>query len=138
MVTNWKENVIMYWDQYKISDHSRSPLQESYDVVERKSRMANGTLRRYVVAKKKNWQTSWENLPSHNDVLNRGTVDGGIGGKEMEEFYREHSNHPFVLTLRDGDGNIEEYTVILSEFSKEIVKRGAVDWYNISVEMEEV
>jgi hypothetical protein len=138
MQVGWKNNVIMYWGLNKISDHGRDPLQETYEILERKGRMVNGTLRRYVVAKKKAWATSWTNLPSHNNTAGAGTVDGGWSADQMEAFYRTQSNKPFVMTLRDGMGNQTTYTVILAEFEKEIVKRGVVDWCNVSVTLEEV
>lgn len=138
MVTQWKTNQIMYWGANKISDHGRDSLQETYEVVERKGRMVNGTLRRYVVAQKKNWSTSWENLPSHNNTAGAGTVDDGWAANDMENFYRTQSKKPFVMTLRDGLGNTSTYTVILADFDKQIVKRGVVDWCDVSVTLEEV
>jgi hypothetical protein len=56
----------------------------------------------------------------------------------MENFYRNQSKKPFVMTLRDGLGNQTTYTVILAEFDKQIVKRGVVDWCDVSVTLEEV
>lgn len=138
MQINWKSNVIMYWGPNKISDHGRDPLAETYDVIERKGRMVDGTLRRYVVAQKKNWSTSWTDLPSHNNTAGAGTVDGGWSADQMEAFYRTQSKQPFTLTLRDGMGNQSTYTVILAEFDKQISKRGVVDWCDVSVKLEEV
>ena len=134
---NYLENQIMVWDSSKLSDHNRSPLQESYDVIERRARMANGLLRAYVVARKRNWQVSWSNIPSHNEIDGAGTVDGGMSGQDMEDFYETHAHIPFNLTLQDGAGNQSIYLVMFSSFSKDVVKRGAVDWWDVSISMEE-
>lgn len=136
---NYKTNQIMYWGASKVTDHGRSPLSESFEVVERKTRMANGFLRKYVVANKKNWSCSWENVPSENGVAGgMNTVDGGMAGKAMEAFYLANAGKAFTMTLRDGQGNQTPYTVMISDFSKDIVKRGVVDLYSINVTIEEV
>jgi len=49
------DNAIMFWHdgtQYrKITDHGRSPLQVSIERIEKKQRMADGTLRRHSICK---------------------------------------------------------------------------------------
>lgn len=138
-MANYKTNQIMYWGANKVSDHNRGPLQESFELVERKSRMANGRLRKYFVSQKKNWSVSWENIPSTNSVVNGlKTVDGGMSGKEMEAFYLANAGTSFTMTLRDGQGGTSTYNVMISSFSKDITKRGIVDLYDISVTIEEV
>lgn len=158
---SWKDNAIMFWADssgvfQKISDHGRSPLSESYERIETKTRMADGTLRRYTVNKKRNWSTSWSNLPSNNGPLGMSTVDGGWSGKQMEDYYQDQDG-AFLMILRNGSARgktapvITSNTVIpyededfyvarvmFSEFSKEVVKRGASDLWEVSVTLEEV
>lgn len=127
-------NQIMFWNSQKVSDHSRAPLSVNYESIERKSRMANGTLRKYVVAKKRSWSTSWSMLPTLKSEI----VDGGMTAIEMEEFYKNNLG-PFTMTLRSGDGTKETVTVMISNFSKEIAKRGHTnDLWNVTVDLEEV
>lgn len=158
---SWKDNAIMFWadengDFQKISDHGRSPLSESYERIEQKTRMADGTLRRYTVAKKRTWTTSWSNLPSTNASAGMKTVDGGWSGKQMENYFQEQDG-PFLMVLRNGSAinktlptlpastvypyeNDDFYIarVMFSDFSKDVTKRGASDLWEVNVTLEEV
>lgn len=135
-------NAIMWWHNgttyVKVSDHNRSPLAIDPERIERKARMADGTLRRYTVAKKNVYSCSWEMLPSKNTGTNTvKTFDGGLSGEEMEAFYTATDNQ-FNMRLHRGDGTTEIVTVMITEFSKEIVKRGTVDFWNLSITLEQV
>lgn len=133
---NWKNNTIMLWDGQKISDHARSSLDVSYDVMERKQRMAGGTLRKMVIARKLNISCSWEMFPSNGDDL-WGPVDGGLSGREMLNFYE--TRKAFEVVLRDGAGRAESRLCMISDFSYEVVKRAKnTDYWDISVTLEEV
>lgn len=154
---NWTNNTIMAWNNNKISDHGRSPLNMSSERIGTDKRMADGTLRRQHVAIKRTWTMSWENLPSSNEVVNGyKTVDGGWAGEDMEMFYQTTPG-VFRMVLRRGsasglstpvgastiganyeDDNFYGVNVMFTEFSKEVTKRGAVDFWNINVTLEEV
>lgn len=157
---SWKDNAIMYWadedgNLQKISDHGRSALSESYERFENSNRMHDGTLRKYVVGKKRTWSASWATLPSRNDSVGMKTVDGGWSGRQMEEYYRNQDDS-FVMVLRNGsainkfmpdistisipyeDEDFYVVRVMFSEFSKDTIKRGPSDWLDISVTLEEV
>lgn len=152
---SWQENAIMYWSSdggttwNKISDHNRSPLQISIERIERTNRMVDGTLRRYVVGKKRAFTVSWTNFPSKtnpsfNGKSGLGTVDGGWAGEDIENFYNTVDG-AFKVRLRKGSDQgtdisaiAEEYDVMLTDFSKDVEKRGVVDFWSLSVTMEEV
>lgn len=151
---SWQDNAIMFWhdgNQYqKITDHNRQPLSVSVERIENKQRMANGTMRRYVVAKKRTWSASWDMLPSRRDATYAGkdglnTVDGGWAGEDIENFHNAVDG-AFKMKLRGGDDeatdvnstSIEEVTVMITDFSKDIVKRGVVDFWDLTVTLEEV
>lgn len=144
----WTTNPIMEWsvdggtNWTKISDHGRAPLSVSVTRIEKSQRMADGTMRRYVVAKKRTWSVSWENLPDKTTSF----LSNGQWGKWMEDFYNAN-NGAFLMRLRAGSDrgatltgtNGEVYTVMLTDFSKEISKRGpAFDLWNIDMTIEEV
>jgi hypothetical protein len=139
----WIDNAVMYWhdgSQYrKITDHNRSPLDESVERIEKKQRMADGTLRRYTVAKKRTWSCNWESLPSKTGVVGYlNTADGGWAGQDIEAFHNTHDGQ-FNMQLRKGDGTVEVVTVMIADFSKTIVKRGSgIDLWNLSITLEEV
>lgn len=124
---------LMEWDGNKISDHNRSELSIDIERIEEKNRMANGTMRKYIVADKRTFSVSWDDLP-HSAGF---TVDGFWGKREMENFYNTIPG-AFTLTLHYGDGVEEKYVVMMSKFSADISKRGLYDFWKVSVELEEV
>lgn len=147
-MATWKVNSIMEWSVdggvtwTKISDHGRGALSISVESLENKQRMADGTMRRYVVTKKRSFSCSWDNLPN----IPTSFLANGQTGEWMEAFYNTN-NKAFLMRLRDGQDRDrtfvgaegEVYTVMLTEFSKEIVKRGpAFDLWNLDVTLEEV
>jgi hypothetical protein len=152
---SWQNNAIMYWSTdgntwNKISDHNRDALSISVERLETKNRMANGTLRRYTVAKKRSFSASWALLPSKRNSVYGGktgitTVDGGWAGEDIENFHN-NVDGAFFMKLRKGtdeakaitDGTIEIVTVMISDFSKDIAKRGVVDLWNVNITLEEV
>ena len=140
---------LMVMGGIRASDHSRSPVQINSKRIETTNRMANGTLRKFYVATKHEFSTSWELLPHTANY----TVDGFMGAKELEDFYDSNFG-AFQLTLVSGqiaagseDGythqgrkyKAETYSVHFTDFSMEIEKRGnAYDMYNVSMNMEEI
>lgn len=140
-MVDWKTNAIMYWHDgtsfKKITDHNRQPLDVSVERIENSSRMIDGTLRRQVIAKKKSWSTSWDMLPSASDRGGLLTVDGGYGGEQIEAFHNDHDD-AFQMQLREGDGSIEVVTVMITDFSKSVQKRGKNDFWAITITLSEV
>lgn len=150
---SWKENALLYWDVEgslkKVTDHNRSPLSEEVERIENKKRMADGTLRRYSVTKKRTWSCSWDMLPSTNEIAGgMTTADGGLAGEDIERIHNT-VNTPFRMVLRRGsakglpvppasDDNFYIVNVMIADYSKEVVKRGKVDLWKVSITLEEV
>jgi len=126
-------NAIMMWDGNKVTDHNRSDLSVSVERIENSKRMANGRMRKYVVADKHTFSVSWEELPNKSTW----TVDGFWGGSDIEEFYLDNAGE-FLLQITNGDGAINNFNVVFTEFNKKISKRGEYDLWDVSVQMEEV
>lgn len=150
----WTDNALIFWNDSgtwrKITDHNRAPLAISTERIENKQRMVNGTLRRYVVGKKRTFTCSWDMIPSENNVVYGGktgmnTADGGWAGKDIETFHN-NTDGSFQMKIRKGtdeskaitDGTIEVVEVMITDFSKDIVKRGVVDYWNLTIALEEV
>lgn len=127
------KNAIMMWNGNKITDHNRSEVSVDVDRIENVKRMANGRLRKYVIADKRSFSVSWKDLPD----ARAWTVDGFWGGRDIEAFYNINAGE-FELKLTNGNGTVETFTVVLSDFSKTISKRGDFDFWQISVKLEEV
>lgn len=53
--TNW----------YYLTDHNRDAIDVSNELIEHAQRMANGRMRKYVVANKRKFTTAWKDLPSN-------------------------------------------------------------------------
>lgn len=124
---------IMEWNNNKVTDHNRDSLSVDIESIMDRKRMANGTLRQYWVADKRTFSTSWKELPATaND-----TVDGFWGGREMYNFYK-NTKGSFTLKLNFSDNTSETVTVVFSSFDYEITKRGAYDFWQASVTLEEV
>jgi hypothetical protein len=51
--------------------------------IKQSNRMANGTLREYIIADKKIFSASWSMLPSYRNE----TVDGAWGAEDIKTFY---------------------------------------------------
>lgn len=154
---SWKDNPIMTWNGNKITDHGREPLSVSSERFGTDQRMHNGSLRRFNVAKKRTWTITWNMIPSVNGVTDGiSTADGGYSGSQIEAFY-EANDSSFRMVLRNGsaidqatpigastagtpyeDADFEGVDVMITAFSKEVVKRGIVDLWNMSVTLEEV
>jgi hypothetical protein len=151
----WTDNAIMYWSLdgttwNKITDHNRQPLSISYERFETNNRMVDATMRRYSVAKKRTFALSWTMLPSkmtssYNGRTGLATVDGGWAGEDIENFYNTN-NGAFKVKLRKGadeakaitDGTLEVVTVMITDFSKTVEKRGVVDLWSLDITLEEV
>ena len=151
----WQENAIMYWSPdegttwHRISDHNRAPLGISVERIERKVRTVDGTMRRYTVSKKRSFNVSWSMFPSkngstHNGRTGLGTVDNGWAGEDIEDFHNSVDG-AFLIKLREGTDDAkaigaitEQYRVMITDFSKDIEKRGIVDFWNLDITLEEV
>jgi hypothetical protein len=124
---------LMRWNNNSVTDHNRAALSIDVERIEKKQRMADGTMRKFVIADKRTFSTSWTMLPKVAEQ----TVDGYWGGEDIESFYTSTSGS-FPLEISDADNDTTTYTVMFSNFSRNIVKRGTTDFWEISVSMEEV
>lgn len=116
-----------------VSDHNRSDLSVDVERIETAKRMANGTMRKYWVADKRTFSTSWSMLPNTNAF----TVDGHAGADDLENFYNSTIGS-FDMRLTYGNAPEKLYAVMFTDFSKTLTKRGKFDFYEVDVTMEEV
>lgn len=142
---SWKDNPIIEWSLdgsawTKISDHGRGPLDISLIRIENKQRMAAGTLRRYVVAKKRSFSLSWQNLPDKETDF----LAGGQTGQWMRTWH-DDTDGAFYMRLRegaaiDGDTNaMETVLVMITDFGYQVTKRNPVyDLWDLDITLEEV
>jgi hypothetical protein len=123
----------MKWNDNAITEHNRGEVNVSVKRIENSKRMANGTMRKYVIADKREFSVSWNMVPDSSLA----TVDNKWGGSDIEAFYNTTPG-AFTLTLTDGSGVTTDYPVMFTEFSKVLNKRGTYDAWNVDVTLEEV
>lgn len=150
---------------YSLTDHNRKEIQITPTVIEKESRMANGTLRKFVIAKKDAISVSWDFLPSKPSSTGNASndssftvVDSNYAGSWMESFYNANVGVPIYLkivaskhldpavgavpldsTYVSASTGEKVYQVFMTSFSKTIVKRNPVtDFLNISLEFTEI
>lgn len=124
---------------YKMSEHNRSPIDVTPIRIEKIERTSNGTARKFFIAEKKKISASWDMLPSTTAL----TVDGGWGASDLKTFYESASGKSsFRIRLNyaeNGISNVQDpITVMFTECSFVIVKRGAQAFWNVSMTLEEV
>ncbi|UMO76253.1 hypothetical protein SEA_TOMAS_64 [Streptomyces phage Tomas] len=124
---------LMRWNGNAITDHNRGDLGIDVERIEKKQRMADGTMRKYIVADKRTFSVTWNNLP-HSAAF---TVDGFWGANEIENFYNSNPGG-VTLELTYGSGEVDTFTVMFSDFNANLTKRGAYDFWEITVAMEQV
>lgn len=118
----------------QVTDHNRRPISVTPTKIQNERRMVNGTLRRYVVAEKRSWKVSWEDVPS----LSEWVVDGFWSGQEILDFYNETPGE-FMLTITYGPGDTEEVLVMFESMSNTVVRRTTdYDFWNFDIGIVEV
>lgn len=133
MQVNLLKPRLMQWNGVGITDHNRSELTMTVEQIETAKRMANGRMRKYHVADKRTFSTSWTMLPNATQF----TVDGHAGADWIEAFYLNNRGE-VTLTLSFGNAPEKTYTVMFTDFSKKLNKRGKFDFYDVDITMEEV
>lgn len=156
-----------------LSDDNRDPINMSIERIEQRQRMINGRMRSYHIADKMTISASWSMLPSrgystfasfdeetgkspYNSLSNnqKYTTDGGAGGVELLDWYRNHQGSFWAYLAYDNYKNFgdnasafnklnrynEIVEVFFSDFQYSIEKRGGSnhDFWNISLALEEV
>jgi hypothetical protein len=139
---------------YKLTDHNRKEIQVNPTLIEKSQRMSNGTMRKYVIAKKNVISTSWEMIPSKTSL----TVDGNYSSAWMDAFYSANSGVPVYLklvsssdtvpakgvapndsTFKTSLTNSKTYTVFITQFSSTTTHRNInSDYVNMNIEFTEI
>jgi hypothetical protein len=130
----------------KLTDHNRDPINISTELIETQARMANGRMKKYVIAQKNTITASWTYVPSKTSE----TVDLNHGAAWLESFYRSNVGSPIYLKVvaseLNSSGNFvtaqtgsEVYTVFMNNFSKTIINRTRLsDYVDMSIDFTEI
>lgn len=139
---------------YKLTDHNRQEIDINPTLIEKEMRVANGSLRKFVVAKKDTISTSWEFLPAQSTDI----VDGNYSASWLTAFYNANSGTPIYVKLvasKHTDPAIGQvpaantyvsastgtkiYQAYITNFNKTIRKRTTVtDYVDMTIEFTEI
>jgi hypothetical protein len=164
-----------------LSDNNRSPIDFKTVRIEKRERMINGRMRSYHTADKLTLTVSWDMLPSRAFDTYAGfdaegnpnmttipqirtnplefTTDGGAGGVELLDWYKNHSGSFWVYLAYDKYTNFKDVfetvnsderfnntnkynevvEMFFSDFSYSVQKRSGLnfDFWNVSLTLEE-
>jgi len=163
-----------------LSDNNRSPIDFKTVRIEKRERMINGRMRSYHTADKLTLTVSWEMLPSRALDTYAGfdvdgnpnllktetrlnplefTTDGGAGGVELLDWYKNHTGSFWVYlaydkytnfkdvyetsTQDERFANTDRYNEVIemffTDFSYSVQKRSGLnfDFWNVSLTLEE-
>lgn len=128
----------------ELSEHNRSDISIGTERIQQTQRMANGTLRKFFIDDKKQFTVSWRMLPGTRGY----TVDGNWGALDLIEFYNsDRGQSTFDIKFnfakngmdQSNDPNESEtYEVSFISFTANLIKRGEVPFYDISMSLEQV
>ena len=134
----------------KLSEHNRQPMSIGQNRIQKVTRMSNGTLRKFFIADKREFSTSWNMLPSFSNM----TVDAGYGALDLKSYFEGTKGQGvFKLKIVYGKNQTtpfadreEIFTVSFTSCSFEVIKRNvknlsadpAQEFWNVSIAMEQV
>lgn len=131
----------------RVSEHNRNEFSNRTLRIEQSQRMANGMLRKYVVADKQQWDLSWTMLPSFRNE----TVEGAWGAEDLKSFYESSEGSKsfrikinptsFAPSNVEGTGALSDdytYTVVFTSCEFTLVKRGIQPFWNVKLSLEQV
>jgi len=136
-----------------LSDNNRSDLAVSFERIEHRQRMVDGTMRAYHIADKKTYSTSWKKLPSRKDYVTEYDVfnsnaDNIGGGQQILDWYKKYPGSFWVLFVYDVDNeinktnikyNVEKVNVFFESFSYNVITRGTdSDLWDVNLSLVEV
>jgi hypothetical protein len=140
---------------YKLTDHNRGEITVTPELIQNESRMANGTLKKYVIAQKDKISTSWSYVPSKTSEC----VDGNRGAAWLESFYKANVGVPIYVKLIVSElttdpargaapddsyfvtaqSGLKTYNAFISNFSKRIINRTKIsDYVSMDIEFTEI
>jgi hypothetical protein len=138
----------------KLTDHNRQPIDISLEIIQQESRMANGKMRKYVIAKKNTISASWKYVPSKDSEC----VDGFYSAAWLESFYNSNVGLPIYVkvtsskiqtdpalgslpsgTFLTAQTGSKTYNVYMNDFTKTIINRTKIsDYVDMSIEFVEI
>lgn len=89
-------NIVFQTNWHYLTDHNRDAISIDPTLIEKESRMANGTMRKFVISKKDTISTSWENVPSSHIPNKINIISGTAVGNSI--VFVTDGNHSFTTS----------------------------------------
>lgn len=140
---------------FKLTDHNRKEIVITPELIQSESRMANGLMKKYVIAKKNKITTSWTYVPTKTSEC----VDGNHGAAWLEAFYNVNFGTPVYVKIvaseieplpaygtmpsdnnfKPANAGSQTFTTYMSSFSKNIINRTHIsDYVSMTIEFTEL
>jgi hypothetical protein len=147
---------------YALTDHNRQPITLSPTRIEQQQRMANGRMRKFVVANKQVIDCSWQFIPAASKIITSQsglnvksfapTVDGKFGAAFMKAFYEQNLFVPIYVKLTYSTdnatgtnfqsaqvGGTQTFQMFMTDFKYTITKRYTLtDYVDVSMQFTEI
>lgn len=117
----------------EFTDQGRT-LSESREEVSAPVQLANGTVKKYIIAIKKRWSISWQWLPNLSSL----TYDEKGARDQLRAI--AYAGNTFPLIMRNTYGETTSHTVWVENYSEELIRRDTINgeyFYNVTVELVE-
>jgi hypothetical protein len=141
---------------YALTDHNRQPINITYNLIEQADRMANGTMRKYVIARKFVHKIEWKDVPTYDPYLVDYPTNGPAWIKAFYEgnYVNPVSNYPaagtYTSSLQQPIGTNPTtgnpwnvYQAFMTTFTYDVTKRmkgnamtGGVGYDHVDVTIE--
>jgi hypothetical protein len=139
---------------HKLTDHNRKEINVTPELIQNEQRMANGKMRRFVIAKKNKISTNWSYVPTKSEL----TVDANKGGAWLEAFYEANAGIPVYVkvtsssvttpaagvapsdsTFATAQSTYQTYRVFITDFNNTIMHRTTdCDYVSMNIEFTEI
>ena len=138
---------------YNLTDHNRQPIQYSPQRIEQVQRMADGSMRKFVIANKAVYDISWQMVPTATQTITsqsgktitsyQPTVDGNYGAGFMKAFFDKYVFQPVYIKLTfatdnsTGNSHLPSQLATPSTVKNQILKVFMTDFkYTINKRLE--
>lgn len=96
--------------------------------------LASGRIKKYIKGLKRTWQIQWQWLPG-----DASSTHDGLGGRDQIRAIA-YSANTFALITRNTYGETDSYTVWVTDYDEELVRRDNVSgehFYNVTLSLQE-
>jgi hypothetical protein len=137
MVLTLPKGSLVKLNSTELSEHNRAQFVIAFIPIKTDNVTATGKTRRYFVAEKRTFSTSWTFLPA----IDTQTVDGKAGRNSLKAFYDANIGTTVTLTYKEvNSSNIQTDVVVMvfiEEYQETLTKRWGAQYWDITLSLIE-